>query len=85
MGEGNRGEVEARAEEIADSGFAFDGQTGGLQMRDVAVNGAGADLEPPRHVFGAGNPVGAQVLHQSEQSFGATNLKAPFRVSRPPD
>lgn len=84
MGEGDGGEVEAGTQKIADPGFAFDGKARGLQMRDVAVDRAGADLEPPRHVLGPADAMGAQVLHQPEQSFSTANLGSPFDMSRPP-
>lgn len=73
MGEGDPGQVEPGAQQIADPGRPLDRQARTLKMSDITIDRAGTDLEPRGQILGPADPPGAQFTDQPEQSLGAAN------------
>ena len=71
--EHQRRQVEARAQAVADAGFALDRHALALQVGHVAVDGALRHLEPLRQERGGREPPPADELDDLEQAVGAAH------------
>src|SRR5207342_3100551 len=72
--EHQRRDVRALAQQVADTGFTFDGYARQLQVGDITVDGARRDLQRLRELLrGKRRAAPAQGVDQQEQAVGAAH------------
>ena len=76
--EHQRRQIIARPHDVADTGRTVDRHARGLQRRDVAIDGAGGDLQRLGKLCGGHRPArAAQQVNQIEEPVRATHDRAP--------